>query len=294
MSSNASAYKALGLKPGADGVAVEQAYKRLIKKYHPDRKGGDVARAAEINQAYFALRKTVAQLPHRDAPVDIAEALYARRAARPRHSHRLRRRKRVWPFVMGVGLLIPALLFRDSIEDFAGRWWAQAVEIVEPPRRTSPPSPVAPSVSLASPLESPAIADAVRLARRLVASKDRDAAIEESRACHREMRARPTLRNLDRCAAFDDAVLEIAKLDPIREEGPFSASAVTARQMGAATLLTNDYVEIESRLDRVRTRVQALLAPPPEKPPVTPDASPAQAAALPGGAHVPRRSPGNA
>jgi hypothetical protein len=294
MSSNASAYKALGLKPGADGAAVEQAYKKLIKKYHPDRKGGDAARAAEINQAYFTLRKNVEQLPHRDAPVDLAEALYARRAARVHQSHRRRRRKRVWPFVVGLVLLIAALLFRDSIEEFAARWWAQAVEIVEPPRRTSPPSPVAPSVSLASPLESSAIADAVRLARRLVASKDRDAAIEASRACHREMRAQPSLRNLDRCAAFDDAVLEVVKLDPIREEGPFSASAVTARQMGAATLLTNDYEQIESRLDRVRARVQALLAPAPEKPPVRRDATRAQVGALPDGAHGPRRSPGSA
>ena len=294
MSSNASAYKALGLKPGADGAAVEQAYKKLIKKYHPDRKGGDGARAAEINQAYFTLRKSVEQLPQRDAPVDIGEALYARRAARVHQSHRRRRRKRVWPFVVGLVLLIAALLFRDSIEDFAARWWAQAVEIVEPPRRTSPPSPVAPSVSLASPLESSAIADAVRLARRLVTSKDRDAAIEASRACHREMRAQPSLRNLDRCAAFDDAVLEIVKLDPIREEGPFSASAVTARQMGAATLLTSDYEQIEGRLDRVRARVQALLAPPAEKLPVTRDAGRVQAGALPDAAHAPRRSPGSA
>lgn len=292
MSSNA--YKALGLKPGADGAAIERAYKALIKKYHPDREGGDAARAAEINQAYFALRKNVEQLPHRDAPVDIAEALYARRAARARHSHRRKRRRRLRPALAAAILLIAALPFRDSIADFAARWWAQAVEIVEPPRRTSPPSPVAPIVSLASPLESSAIAGAVRLARRLVASKDRDAAIEESRACHREMRARPSLRNLDRCAAFDDAVLEIAKLDPIREEGPFSASAVTARQMGAATLLTNDYVEIESRLDRVRARVQVLLTPPPEKPPVRPDASRVQVGELPDGAHGPRRLPGNA
>ena len=293
MRSDASAYEALGLKPGADGAAVEQAYKKLIKKYHPDRKGGDAARAAEINQAYFVLRRNVEQVPEREAAVDISEALYARRAARARHPHRPRRRKRAWPFVIGLVLLIAALLFRDSIEDFATRWWAQAVEIVEPPRRTSPPSPVAPAVSLASPLESSAITNAVRLARRLVASKDRDAAIEESRACHREMRAHPSLGNLDRCAAFDDAVLEITKLDPMGEDGPLSASAVTARQIGAATLLTNDYVEIESRLDRVRARVQTLLAPPPG-PSVTRDAIPAQGGVPPAGAHVPPRSHGSA
>src|SRR5437764_1509764 len=56
MAADASAYAALGLEPGADGVDIEQAYKKLIKQYHPDREGGDVERAAEINRAYRELR----------------------------------------------------------------------------------------------------------------------------------------------------------------------------------------------------------------------------------------------
>ena len=56
MAPDASAYSALGLEPGADVFAVERAYKSLIKQHHPDREGGDSARAAEINRAYRELR----------------------------------------------------------------------------------------------------------------------------------------------------------------------------------------------------------------------------------------------
>src|SRR6476469_7496273 len=61
MAGRASAFAALGLAPGADAAAVEQAYTRLIKQHHPDREGGDSSRTAEINQAYRALRSGSAQ-----------------------------------------------------------------------------------------------------------------------------------------------------------------------------------------------------------------------------------------
>ena len=65
MAGDASAYAALGLEPGADAAAIEQAYRRLIKLHHPDREGGDGARAAEINRAYRELKAGVAaQDPH--------------------------------------------------------------------------------------------------------------------------------------------------------------------------------------------------------------------------------------
>src|SRR3954452_11937002 len=59
MGGDASAYAALGLEPGADVAAIEQAYKRLIKTHHPDREGGDATRAAEITKAYRELRGSV-------------------------------------------------------------------------------------------------------------------------------------------------------------------------------------------------------------------------------------------
>src|SRR5574338_1048848 len=56
MAGDASAYSALGLQPDADPAAIERAYKRLIKLYHPDREGGDLEKAAEVNRAYRELR----------------------------------------------------------------------------------------------------------------------------------------------------------------------------------------------------------------------------------------------
>ena len=60
----ASAYAALELEPGADRAAIEEAYRRLIKRYHPDRSGGDAERAAEINRAYFELRQPPERMDH--------------------------------------------------------------------------------------------------------------------------------------------------------------------------------------------------------------------------------------
>ena len=73
------------------------------------------------------------------------------------------------------------------------------------------------------------------------------------------MRAKPDLSQLDRCAAFDDAAATLGDRDPANDRGPFSASAVTARQMTAASLLSSDYLAIERRLDRVRTMVELAL-----------------------------------
>src|SRR4029079_18354230 len=61
MGADASAYATLGLEAGADAAAVENAYKRLIKLYHPDRAGGDAKKAAEINRAYRELRGLAAR-----------------------------------------------------------------------------------------------------------------------------------------------------------------------------------------------------------------------------------------
>ena len=57
MDGDGSAYAALGLEPGADRDSVERAYRALIKHHHPDRVGGNAARAAEIIGAYRELRQ---------------------------------------------------------------------------------------------------------------------------------------------------------------------------------------------------------------------------------------------
>ena len=82
-----------------------------------------------------------------------------------------------------------------------------------------------------------------------------------SNDCHRELRRRPTLLQLDRCAAFDDAVVELQDRDPLRDQGPFGELAVTGRIWSGASALSDDSLAIDNRLDRIRLRVEIALAP---------------------------------
>jgi DnaJ domain len=55
---SADPFAVLGVKRGASAAEVSAAYRRLAKRWHPDRGGGDRAagRMAEINAAYDLLR----------------------------------------------------------------------------------------------------------------------------------------------------------------------------------------------------------------------------------------------
>lgn len=243
----ASAYAALGLEPGADQAAVEEAYRRLIKQYHPDRSGGDAVRAAEINRAYFELRQQSAEPPIARPPV------------RSRSSRRRRRRSKAW-LVLAAGLAMVLLIERLRLAEHAPRWLDSLTDLrplatVPGGESTARFDPAA----LDGPLAEPVIAESIRAAARLAAA-DAEALVQHSRDCHRQMRSQPRLAQLDRCAAFDEAVAA-ADLESADERGTFSASAVTARQMTAASLLSGDYLAIERRLDRIRTRVQLAVRP---------------------------------
>lgn len=258
MRGDAAAYQTLGLEPGADQSAIDLAYRTLIKRYHPDREGGDAERASAINEAYFRLRKTAGQPVERTEPASVAEALYARRAARLKRRHQ-KKRVRFWPLIL-VPLALVAYLQRDSLAIMAQDFAAEVQRWIEPSIHDGTDSGGATgSASLDEPLASSAITAAVAQAHVLHRSGSEAALEERSRDCHQKLRAEPTLERLDGCAAFDNAVLELQQRDPLRDEGPFGASAITARQISGATLLSPDYLAIDARLDRVRSRVQLLI-----------------------------------
>ena len=117
-----------------------------------------------------------------------------------------------------------------------------------------------------------AIDDAVAQALRLYRTKDEMALASASRECHGRFRDNPGTKLLDRCAAFDDAVIGLEDRDPLRDEGPFAPLAVTGRQWSAASTLSDDDLEIDSRLDRIRVRVELALAPHVDPAPVPPAA----------------------
>ena len=250
MAGRASAFAALGLDPGADSAAIEQAYKRLIKQHHPDREGGDSSRAAEINRAYRELRGGRAA----SDPLEF-------------HDHDGPRRRPRWPLAALVaGAAIGALLFGVGPSAPLSRsFWrpTNSLPLHQSTSRTVPDPIVA---DLHTSAIDGAVGDAIRLYRR----GDEAALAAASRDCQQQFRNDPGTRMLDRCAAFDDAVVGLQDRDPLRDGGAFAPLAVIGRQWSAASVLSGDSLAIDGRLDQIRLRVELALAP--HVPPIAPPA----------------------
>lgn len=242
MAGDGSAYAALGLDPSADSDEIEQAYRRLIKQHHPDREGGDSGRAAEINRAYRELRGT------RDLkePIEFHEPLPETRSS-----------GRAW-VVLALLLAIVTLGLLVSQTPLAPL--AQLAPAAAGPQGRVRAAVSAEGDPMDQPLHLAAIDAAARDAFRLSRSSDEMSLAKASRDCNHLLRSNPTMLQLDRCAAFDDAVVQLEDRDPLRDQGPFSELAVTGRLWGGATALSNDSLAIDGRLDRVRLRVELALA----------------------------------
>ena len=243
MAGNASAYAALGLKPGADPAAVERAYKRLIKQYHPDREGGDSGRAAEINRAYRELRRGG----------DVDDELMVDQPEPAAASD--------FPWARSVAVFVAAVVLVVVLTSPSSRAFDRLWDAVSPTGDLSGAAPGAGPEAMSQPLAFAAVDRAISDAVRIARNQDEMALANASRDCHHELRLKPSLAQLDRCAAFDDAVVQLQDRDPLRDQGPFSELEVTGRQMSAATLFSNDYLAIDGRLDRIRLRVELVLAP---------------------------------
>ncbi|MEO7277135.1 MAG: J domain-containing protein [Sphingomicrobium sp.] len=242
---DASAYQSLGLEPGADQAAIERAYKRLIKEHHPDREGGNSARAAEINHAYRQLRwprpLPASALELNDGP------------DRPRTGFG-------WMIpALGVAAALAAWILTSTTVGAALQAWSPAVVHSFTGRHLQ----VRALDPMDKPLEIASIEAAIRDARQVSATGDEMALAAHSGDCHRRLRSDPKIAWLDRCSAFDDAVVEIQDRDPLRDRGPFSELSVTGRQWSSASELSTDYLAIDGRLARIRLHVQLAMVPAP-------------------------------
>lgn len=245
MAGRGSAFAILGLAPGADAAAIEAAYKRLIKQYHPDREGGDGTRAAEIIRAYRELR---------GGPLALADPL--------EFNEDFSRRRKGWRWPMAA-LIVAAVLGGSLL--MGGPVAPLVRSLLSPVATAGPPGHVAAigqvPDTMDQPLHAAAIDRAIRDALHLSRISDEFALANASRECQRRFRDDPSVEKLDGCAAFDDAVVQLQDRDPLRDRGPFSQLAVTGRQWSAGSALSDDYLAIDGRFDRIRLRVELALLP---------------------------------
>jgi hypothetical protein len=137
---------------------------------------------------------------------------------------------------------------------------------VRPAMLSHVPASASAADSMDQPVRRSEVEGAVRDALRILRSGGDDALLNTSRDCNRALRLQPSVPQLDRCSAFDDAVVQLQDRDPTWDGGPFSQLAVTRRQWSAASALSNDYLAVDGRLDRIRLEVELALAPEPRVP----------------------------
>ena len=250
------AYAVLGLRPGAGRDEVDQAYRRLIKRYHPDAAGGDAGRAAEINRAYSELRSRprAAVRPPPPPPATPRHApVHAQAYPAPRSRWRV-------PLIAAAAVAAIAVATSTTMtgnDPWAGLLTANGSDAVG--ERTSRSDSV--DLGFEDPLAPGLIESSVGNARRLYETSDPALAAEFSRECLNRLSAKPSLPLFDSCAAYDEAIAILSAGNPTFEAGPFNPLAVTARQVGAARSLSANDFEAETRLQQIRSRVHMALLP---------------------------------
>jgi hypothetical protein len=239
----------LGLKPGAARAEVDEAYRRLIKRHHPDRTGGDAQKAAEINRAYTQIRR---KIPGPVRPRAVAVPV-------PRPKRRPRRGRAT--FLIGSAILIAGFTALAGVTprnpvftaSYQALPWAMAENETE--------ASAMPLTDFGEPLQTGIIDQAVADAIRFHSTGDDQGSVDYSRSCLNSLRDQQTLAWFDACAAFDEATVVLDSDTELADSNPFSESAVIARQLTAARMLTDDTLSAESRLHQIRSRVELELVP---------------------------------
>jgi hypothetical protein len=245
MRGDRSPYDVLGLRPGAGRAEVSDAYRRLMKRHHPDRPGGDANRASEINRAYTCLRKRLGE------PVRVPVAVPIRR-----RSARGRRTSIVF-LLAAAG--ISALVLNDycrqgstqrafvTIPQFTAPLRAEDREVFDPP-------------SLDEPVQTQVVAKAIADAVTFHASGNFGAAADYSNACHSALRRQRTLAWYDACTAFDEAMLALGD-KASDDSGPFDEAAVITREVAAARIFSDGTMSADSHLHDIRSQVDMAILP---------------------------------
>jgi hypothetical protein len=246
------AFAVLGLRPGAGRDEIDQAYRRLIKQYHPDYAGGDANKAAEINRAYTDLRaRPRAAVRAAPRPAPVPREMYAR----PQSSWRT-------PLVVAAAAAAFAMVAASATMSQNDPWAdVFTTDDAGGASDSRGDREALRAGGFDEPLAAQIIQSSVGNARRLKETNDPALAAEFSRECLSRLSSNPSVPLFDSCAAYDEAIALLSTGDPAFESGPFNPLAVTARQVGAARMLSADDFEAESRLQQIRSQVHMALLP---------------------------------
>ena len=244
-------YAALGLRPGAGRAEVDEAYRRLIKRHHPDRNGGDGSRAAEINRAYSQIRRGAGLQVARPRTVPVV-------MQPPRRAPSRRGR---WLFLLAVAAVAGIAFAGDNLGQSPHRPLSRlAVRWDSPPLRERIGFAV-PMASFDEPLQVAVVDRAIAEAIKFHGDGDLGGAAAYSRDCRDKIRERPSIAWFDTCAAFDEAMLTLSDDNPNVDSSPFSSLAVMGRELAAARALSADAMGADSRVHQIRLRVEMVLLP---------------------------------
>jgi hypothetical protein len=224
----------LGLAPGADRAAIESAYRRLIKQYHPDRAGGDPEAAKAVIHAYRELTRKNVHLP-----VQVEAPPPRRRARGPR-----------WPLLAAVaGGLLLWLLPTPAFEK-AGN--SSSPVLSSPKGGTTAERMVSAEVMPRVAPDGAAVEAGIDEARRLGRQSQGDA-VGYSRSCAADLDRLPSDAMLDHCLAFDMAAANGGS------DLRWAADAMAARHRAAAQAVLGDEVLAAARVRAVRLQVERTL-----------------------------------
>ena len=251
MTPEEAAYAALGLQPNAPRPAVDEAYRRLIKRYHPDRTGGDGDRAAEINHAYTQICRHTAAGAGRN--IVRADREYPRRR---------RSRSGSWLLLLAVGLAgVFAALWQSGTAIPIGRPGGERTRWISAPAESGADAIVTQMPDFDEPLQTELVNRAAAQAVTFHGEGDLAATLAYSRSCHKRFRDRPSLAWFDACTAFDEATLILNGDKAFDDSGFLGPSALVSRQMAEARALTDDMLAADSRVHQIRLQVELALIP---------------------------------
>jgi curved DNA-binding protein CbpA len=259
-----SLYAVLNVAPDADPAVIEAAYKALIKKYHPDMlagaPGGDLRRAAEINEAFQVLRD-----PDRRARYDQDERARQdafRRAAAAASGPVVyhppaprRRRKSRWRAVLLLIAAAAALFIFRETEAGQRFFDSRASSFALQAAPGGNPAPVRPK-------------DIERAFDQFQRIRDKTGLLgmsSFSQDCFAGQSRSQSATEFDFCVAFDHAAADYdAKIagDDLPQLFRFRPDELNSRHEWAARLISSDEDWIRARLAQLRKLTAEKLQPP--------------------------------